>query len=452
MAIYLRGEEGKVKAQCLQMGSRRGAETQRFDFHVDRLVSQMRRADFLRLAAGGAALSTLPGQGKIFGKSKVALGVDRLVEDEFAALRGKRVGLVTNQSGVDGKGVKTRLVMHRAKGVNLVALYAPEHGLDGAALAGKKVASGRDAATGLPVHSLYGKTRKPTTDMLRGVDVLVFDMQDVGARCYTYVSTMGLCMEAAGAAGKKFVVLDRPNPLGGDRVEGPPLEARWKSFVGMYPVPFVHGLTAGELARMANGEGWLNSQVDLTVVPVGNWKRSTLWPKTGLKWVRTSPNIPNGLSPFYYIASGITGHLAGADVGTGTSLPFEYAAGKGVDPDAFARRMSSLKPPGVEFSPYFSKKKAGFGGARMKLDIGKAGDLAALDVLLMAELHRALKSKGGSVFAGSSKSELDVFYKVYGSDRIRRDIEGGRPVTEIVGSWAAGVRSFRAKRQKYLLY
>ena len=186
--------------------------------------------------------------------------------------------------------------------------------------------------------------------MLRDVDVLVFDMQDVGARCYTYVSTMGLCMEAAGEAGKEFVVLDRPNPLGGDRVEGPPLESKWKSFVGMYPVPFVHGLTAGELARMANGEGWLKSKVKLSVVPLGDWKRSTLWPSTGLKWVRTSPNIPNGLSSFYYIASGITGHLAGADVGTGTSLPFEYAAAAGVDPDAFVKRLKSFKLGRIVFA------------------------------------------------------------------------------------------------------
>ncbi len=296
----------------------------------------MRRSEFLRLASAGAGSCAVPVDGKLFGKRPVLLGIDVLAKDGFEALRGKRVGLVTNQSGVDGKGKKTRLVLHEAEGVKLVALYAPEHGLDGVVVAGKKVASGRDPLTGLPVHSLYGATRKPTAEMLRGVDVLVFDMQDVGARCYTYVSTMGLCMEAAGAAGKEFLVCDRPNPLGGERVEGPPLEPRWKSFVGMYPVPFVHGLTAGELAKMALGEGWLKPAVKLTVVPLGSWKRSTLWPETGLDWVRTSPNIPHGQSPFYYIASGIAGHLAGIDVGTGTPLPFEYAARMG------SSRMDSL--------------------------------------------------------------------------------------------------------------
>ena len=221
----------------------------------------------------------------------------------------------------------------------------------------------------------------------------------------------------------------------------------------MYPVPFVHGLTAGELAQMANGEGWLGGKVKLSVVPVGNWKRSTLWPSTGLKWARTSPNIPNELSPFYYIASGIVGHLADADVGTGTSVcRSSMWRERGSTPMVFARRMNSLKLGGVNFSPYSSKKKAGYGGARMKLDVGKARNLAELDIQLMAELHRALKARGGSAFANSSKSELEVFYKVYGSDRIRRDIEGGRPVKEIVASWEPGVRQFRDRRRKYLLY
>jgi uncharacterized protein YbbC (DUF1343 family) len=238
----------------------------------------MRRSDFLRLSAAGLVAAALPAEARLLGKRKVSLGIDRLVEDGFGALAGKRVGLVTNQSGVDGTGRKTRLVLHESKAVNLVALFAPEHGLDGVAVAGRKVASGRDRATGLPVHSLYGVTRKPTAEMLRGVDVLVFDMQDVGARCYTYVSTMGLCMEAAGESGKEFVVLDRPNPLGGERIEGPPLERKWKSFVGMYSVPFVHGLTAGELAQMANGEGWLASKVKLAVVKMGGWNRADPWP------------------------------------------------------------------------------------------------------------------------------------------------------------------------------
>jgi len=412
----------------------------------------MRRSDFLRLSAAGLVAAALPAEARLLGKRKVSLGIDRLVEDGFGALAGKRVGLVTNQSGVDGTGRKTRLVLHESKAVNLVALFAPEHGLDGVAVAGRKVASGRDRATGLPVHSLYGVTRKPTAEMLRGVDVLVFDMQDVGARCYTYVSTMGLCMEAAGESGKEFVVLDRPNPLGGERIEGPPLERKWKSFVGMYSVPFVHGLTAGELAQMANGEGWLASKVKLAVVRMGGWNRADPWPSTGLNWVRTSPNIPHRVSPFYYVATGIAGHLAGTDVGTGTALPFEYATAAGVDPVAFARRLNSLKLGGVSFLPYSSGKKAQFGGARMELDIESTTNLAALDVRLLMELHRALQAKGGSVFAGSSKSELDIFCKVYGSDRLRAEIEGGKPLEEIVGSWEAEVQEFRERRRRHLLY
>ena len=172
-------------------------------------------------------------EGQLFRRGvKVKPGIDVLRDDGFAALRGKRVGLITNQSGVDSKGVKTRLVLHKADVANLVALYTPEHGLDGTEIAGKWVASRKDAATGLTAFSLYGKTRKPPAAMLKGVDVLVFDIQDVGARCYTYVSTMGLCMEAAAESGIEFMVLDRPNPLGGVRVEGPPIERGWMSFVG----------------------------------------------------------------------------------------------------------------------------------------------------------------------------------------------------------------------------
>ena len=181
--------------------------------------------------------------------ARVELGIDRLQAEGFKVLAGKRIGLVTNQTGVNGHGTRTRTVLQKAGNVNLVALFSPEHGIDGTALAGKYVASRRDPSTGLTVHSLYGPTRKPTAEMLRGLEALVFDMQDIGVRSYTYVSCMALCMEAAGENGLEFFVLDRPNPLGGLRVEGPAIESRWKSYVGQFPVPYVHGMTVGELAR-----------------------------------------------------------------------------------------------------------------------------------------------------------------------------------------------------------
>src|SRR5450432_779466 len=234
-------------------------------------------------------------------QASVELGIDVLVSHDYSLLAGKRVGLITNQTGVNSAGIKTRLLLKRH--CNLVALYTPEHGLDGTEKAGRKVGTARDRLTGLPIHSLYGATRKPTPEMLRGLDALVFDLQDIGCRSYTYLSTMGKAMEAAGEAGIEFIVLDRPNPLGGQRVEGPPIEKQWISFVGQFPVPYVHGLTAGEMAGMANDRGWMGARCRLVVVPMKGWSRSMAWPDTGLRWVQTSPNIPNALSPFYYAAT-----------------------------------------------------------------------------------------------------------------------------------------------------
>src|SRR5438552_11450966 len=211
----------------------------------------------------------------------VRLGIDVLESTGYAFLKGKRVGLVTNQTGVDSNGVPTRVLLK--KNVNLVALYTPEHGLDGTQKAGGYVRSRRGPVTGLTAHSLYGPTRKPTPAMLRGIDTLVFDLQDIGCRSYTYISTMTKCMEAAAENHIEFVVLDRPNPLGGLRVEGPLVEPEWISFVGQIPVPYVHGMTCGELARMINGKGWVG-RCDLKVVPMRGWARNFAWNETGLPW------------------------------------------------------------------------------------------------------------------------------------------------------------------------
>lgn len=385
-------------------------------------------------------------------KPSVALGIDRLRADGYAALKGLRVGLITNHSGVDSSGVKTRLVLHRAPEVNLVALYTPEHGLDGTELAGKWVESRIDKATGLKAFSLYGKTRKPSRSMLEGIDILLFDIQDVGARCYTYVSTMGLCMEAAAEAGIPFVVLDRPNPLGGDRVEGPPIESKWISFVGQYPVPFVHGLTAGELAKMIVGEGWIKAKPQLTVVPLGGWKRSMGWDKTGLRWVRTSPNIPRAESCDFYIATGIAQHVPGIDAGTGTPTPFEYVAAKGVDGARLAAELKALKLAGVKFSAYRSRKKAGWEGVELDLEPSKVKSLAALDLILLEVLYRHSKKVGIDLIASAGASGRSLLFKVYGSDSLRRDLEAGRSGAQIAASWAGGNRKFRTRRAAYLIY
>lgn len=374
------------------------------------------------------------------------LGVDVLASRGFDLLRGKRVGLITNHTSLTGRGERTRTAMQRALGGNLTALYAPEHGIDGTIGAGIHVSTRRDSVTGLTVYSLYGPTRKPTPAMLAPIDVLVFDLQDIGCRSYTYISTMIVAMEAAAENGKQFVVLDRPNPMGGWRVEGPPLEAKWKSFVGQIPVPYVHGMTAGELAMMAASRGWMARVPRLDVVKMQGWHRGMVWQDTGLRWHPTSPNIPHATSPFYYVTTGILGGATSVDIGIGTENPFGYAGGSGVNPNALLAYCQRLNTPGVSFAPY---SKNGFGGVRLSINPRATSDLTALDVLLLAEINRL---SGGKVVGRMSGSKLNLFNKVYGSESLYSDLRRGVPAMSIVSRWQGYNQSFRSQRQRFLLY
>ncbi len=375
----------------------------------------------------------------------VELGIDVLKAQGFAPLAGKRIGLVTNQAGVDSAGTKTRLILKKAPNLRLVALYSPEHGIDGTVAASQYIPSRKDALTGLPVHSLYGPTRKPSGEMLRGIDVLVYDMQDIGVRSYTYVSTMAKCMEACGEQRIPFVVLDRPNPLGGVRVEGPGIEEKWRSFVGQFPVPYLHGMTCGELAKMANARGWLGARCQLMVVPMQGWSRDMTWSRTGLRWVQTSPNIPRASSVPYYAATSIFGSLEGAglDVGIGTDVPFQLGGMKGVNPNTFTRELQGTGLRNAE--PYAREE---FGGARLNLSAESPMNLAAVNVQL---LSAAQKSTRGSIFARYRDPD-GIMWKVYGSTVIKDSIERGASPAAIVASWQPVVDRFRAERQAFLLY
>ena len=373
------------------------------------------------------------------------LGTDFLASRSFDLLRGKRVGLITNQTSMTGRGERTRSLFQRALGGQLVALYAPEHGIDGTIGAGKHVSTRRDPVTGLTVFSLYGPTRKPTPAMLASIDVLVFDLQDIGCRSYTYISTMVVSMEAAAENGKEFVVLDRPNPLGGWRVEGPPLESQWKSFVGQIPVPYVHGMTAGELAMMTAGERWISRVPKLTVVKMQGWNRGMIWQDTGLQWYQTSPNIPYATSPAYYVATGILGGGSSLDIGIPGSNPFGAAAATGVNPSAMLAYCRRLNAPGVSFSGY---SNGGFGGVRLNINPRGSADLTALDVFMLAELNRL---SGGKVLSISG-DKLNLFNKVYGSESLYRDLRRGVSPMHIVAGWQRYNESFRSRRQRYLLY
>jgi uncharacterized protein YbbC (DUF1343 family) len=374
------------------------------------------------------------------------LGVDFLASRGYDLLRGKRVGLITNHTSMTGRRQMTRVALQRALGPALTALYAPEHGIDGTIGAGKHVSTRRDRVTGLTVYSLYGPTRKPTPQMLAPVDVLVFDLQDIGCRSYTYISTMAVAMEAAAENGKGFVVLDRPNPMGGLRVEGPPLENRWKSFVGQIPVPYVHGMTAGELAMMISGKRWIERVPRLNVVKMQGWSRRMIWQDTGLRWYQTSPNIPYAMSPFYYVATGMLGGAALVDNGIGTENPFGYAGALGANSSAMLGYCRRLNASGVKFSAYSRK---GFGGVKLNIHPRSKADLTALDVLLLAELNRLT---GGKVLGRMSGSKLNLFHKVYGSESLYRDLRRGVSPMHIIASWMKPNRTFMSQRQKYLLY
>lgn len=374
------------------------------------------------------------------------LGIDMLAARGFDLLRGRRVGLITNHTAYTSRGEMTRVAMQRALGPGLVALYGPEHGIHGHVPAGKHIATQRDSVTGVIVHSLYGPTRKPTPQQLAGIDTLVFDVQDIGARSYTYISTMAVAMEAAAEQGKAFVVLDRPNPLGGWRVEGPPVEARWKSFVSQLPIPYVHGMTVGELAMMAAGRGWISRAPRLTVVKMQGWNRGMTWGQTGLRWHATSPNIPHSTSPLYYVATGILGGAAAVDVGIGSENPFGYAGGSGVNPQAMLATCQSFRMSGVSFSPYANR---GFGGVRLSIHPQAQADLTALDVLMLEALNRL---SGGRTVARMSGDKLNLFHKVYGSEALYQTLRRGAPVSRLIAGWQSYVHSFRASRQKYLMY
>jgi uncharacterized protein YbbC (DUF1343 family) len=374
------------------------------------------------------------------------LGIDMLASRGFDLLRGRRVGLITNHTAYTSHGVMSRVAMQRALGSGLVALYGPEHGIDGTVGAGKHIATRRDPVTGLTVHSLYGPTRKPTPQQLAGIDTLVFDVQDIGCRSYTYISTMVVAMEAAAEQGKAFVVLDRPNPMGGWRVEGPPVESRWKSFVSQIPVPYVHGMTVGELAMMTTAHGWASRSPRLTVVKMQGWNRSMTWRETGLRWHATSPNIPHATSPFYYVATGILGGASAVDVGIGTENPFGYAGGSGVSPQAMLEACRSFGASGISFSPY---SRHGFGGVRLGIHPQAQTDLTALDVMMLGTLNHLTK---GRVLSRMSADKISLFNKVFGSEELLHGLRRGESPARIIHSWQSYTQSFRRSRQSHLLY
>ncbi len=393
----------------------------------------------------------------------VKTGIEVLRERNFAGLEGRRVGLVTNPSGVDRHLNSTIDILFNAPEVNLVALYGPEHGVRGDVYAGGKIEDSKDEVTGLPVYSLYGSTRKPTPEMLEGIDVMVYDIQDVGVRSYTFISTLGLVMEACAAKDIEVMVLDRPNPLGGNKIEGCYVEQPFNSFVSQYKIPYVYGLTVGELAQMINSEGLNRGQkgdqepakCKLTVIPMEGWTRDMVYEDTGLPWVLPSPNIPFKDSPMYYASSGICGELYGfMNIGIGYTLPFQVFGALWLDPEKLKERLESYGLPGISFRTIWYKPY--FGSLAGKLVKGLQYFLTDYEKARLTDTQFYVMQAVAELYPDKKAFQVangvGLFDKVCGTDYVRREFIKNYKVSDIIEYWRKDEAAFRELSQTYYLY
>ena len=389
-------------------------------------------------------------------KIRIQTGIEVLKNSNFKLLEGKRVGLITNPTGVDNQLKSTIDILHEAPNVNLVALFGPEHGVRGDVHAGDHVDNSSDPTTGLPVGSLYGKTRKATPDMLKGIDVLVYDIQDIGCRSFTYISTMGLAMEAAAENNIEFVVLDRPNPLGGLKVEGNLAEDEYISFVSQFKIPYLYGLTCGELAQMLNEENMLAKQCKLTVVKMKGWKRKMDYTQTGLQWIPSSPHIPHAHSAFFYPVSGIVGELGYLSIGVGYTIPFQMFAADWIKAEEFASTLNKLNLPGVHFRPMHLKPFYSVGagtqmqGVQVHLTDYQKVNLSEIQFYVMQVIAQLYPDK--AVFANANEKRFDMFDKVSGSNQIRLLFAKNNRFEDIQAYWNKDVEAFKKLSKKYYLY
>ena len=425
----------------------------------------------MRLAARAAVCSMLLAT-IAHARPAVRLGIDVLRDDGFKQLAGQRVGLIVNPASVDGTRRPTALVLADAKAkVNLVALAGPEHGIWGDEYAGDKVDDKVDPQTGLKVYSLYGKGRKPTQAFMDSVDTIVFDLQDIGSRSYTYVSSMRMVLQACSEQDKALVILDRPNPLGGQRVEGSMVaDKTFESFVSFLDVPYLHGMTMGELAMMTR-DAIAPDYKKLTVIKMDGWRRDMTWAETGLDWIMTSPHVPHVSSIAGYAATGVMGELYQVSNGVGYTLPFEVVGSPEIDGVALADKLNKLWPdsPGVyframRFKPFYATNKGEVcGGVQVHLDPKTAPSLVEIN-------YRLIEAIGGPAMLKNSEAKPKddatpntagainvhgrraMFDKVTGSNDVGDALANGDDLAPVFAKWRQQCDAFKTKRAKYLLY
>lgn len=374
---------------------------------------------------------------------RVQTGLDVLEAQKFAPLRGKRVGIITNHTGLDAQGKSTIDLLTHAPGVQVVALFSPEHGLAGRL--DEKVSSSKDPATGLPVFSLYDETRRPTEEMLQGIDALVFDIQDAGVRFYTYTATMGYCMEEAAKRHIAFYVLDRPNPIGGEIVEGPMLDSDKIGFVAYYPLPIRYGLTIGELAQLFNTENHIN--VDLHVIPMKNWRRNYFFESTGIRWVPPSPNLRTIKGAVVYPGLEIL-QTAGVSVGRGTETPFEQFGAPWMDGERVAAALNAAQLPGLKFvAQSFIPVSGLYMGRRCGGVSIRMGDRAAVRAMRLGiEIAVLLEKLYPQDFA------VEKTITLLGNSETVQKLKDGVSAPAILASWQRSLAEFDQTRRKYFLY
>ncbi len=419
----------------------------------------MLRRDFLQqltLASSGLLAAPLLAQSSS-ADPKVMLGIDVLAAEGFKRIQGQRIGLVTHPAGVNNRGVKTIDVLRRAPGVRLVKLFGPEHGIYGDAPADVPVHNVIDRRTGLPVFSLYGKTRKPTPEMLTGLDAMLVDLQDVGARSYTYISCMRYVLEACFEAGIKVYILDRPNPLGGLKVDGPGLDKQWMSYVGFFQVPYVYGLTIGEMALAATRNySWLNlseagrRKGNLEVIPMRGWRRAMRWHDTGLRWIPTSPMIPDAFSAEGYAMTGLGCQLGGFTHGVRTLYPFRFLRFPKKSAQEIAAALRRFPLPGFAFNPL--RLNDGTEGVYIAVKDWEALRPTALSFYMM---HLACLWNRSNPFAAAKGNAYDLFNKHTGSEAFFDDLRKNGARTNIaswLARWNADAAQFQQWARQFWLY